>query len=247
MANEFAKMHRLRAVPVAAALVAGVVAMTCLTLTGQGFRESVGDPSPQAWRWLLGGLALAVSLVSPILLAVLASRQVDIENQGNGWLFSRTAGLEPGYLCRVKFVATGAIVVAATLLQTGLVYGIGKLAGIAAPLPAGQWAAYTASIAVVNLVLLAFHLVLSARIANQLVGLGAGVLGVFVTVSTTGMPGWAAHLLPPWGYYALATPVDARTGGVAALDPPHLSVLVLGIAGGALFLLFTRLFDRQEA
>jgi hypothetical protein len=247
VANEFAKMRRLRVVPVVVVMVVGVVAYSCVTLTAPGFLESVGDPSAQPWRWLLGGMSLAVPLVSPILLAVLASRQVDIEHQGNGWLFSQASGLSPGHLCRAKFVATGAVVVAATLAQSALVVAIGGLVGITVAFPTGQWLGYTASAVVVNLVLFAFHLVLSARITNQLVGLGVGVLGVFVTLSSTGMPAWLAHLLPPWGYYALATPIDAREGGIVSLDPSHLSVVVLGIAGGALFLLITHLFDRREA
>lgn len=245
--NEFAKMRRLRVVSVVVVMVTGVVALSCFVLTGPGFMDSMDDPAAHPWQWLLGGFALAVPLVSPILLAVLASRQVDIEHQGNGWLLSQTSGLPPGALCRAKFAATGAVVVAATLAQSGLVFAIGGLAGITVPFPAGQWLGYTASIVVVNLVLLALHLFLSARAGNQLVGLGVGVLGVFVAVSSTGMSPEPAHLLPPWGYYSLATPVDVGAGGVVSLDPPHLSVLALGIAAVAVFVVVTRLFDRGEA
>lgn len=247
VANEFAKMRRLHVVPVALVMVVGVVALSCVTFTIPGFMQSVRDPSGQPWQWLLGGMSTFVPVVSPILLAVLASRPVDIEHQGNGWLLSQTSGLTPGFLCRVKFVAAGAVLVAATLIQSGLVFALGKLVGITVPFPAGQWIGYTASIVIVNLVLFALHLLLSARLGNQLVGLGIGVLGVFVAVSSTGMPHWLAHLFPPWGYYALVTPVDAREEGMVSLEPSHLSVLALGIAAGAAFLLITHLFDRQEA
>ncbi len=248
VANEFAKMRRLRVAPVAGVMVVGVVALSCAAALGNpGFLESVDDPSEHPWRWLLGGMALAVPLVSPILLAVLASRQVDIEHQGNGWLLSQTSGLTPGHLCRAKFAATGAVVVAATLAQSGLVVAVGLALGITVAFPAGQWLGYTAAAVVVNLVLLAFHLLLSARVGNQLVGLGVGVLGVFVALTSTGAPAWLAHLLPPWGYYALVTPVGARGSGMVSLDPSHLSVVALGAAVGLLFMLVTRLFDRQEA
>lgn len=248
VANEFAKMRRLRVVLVALTMVIGVIGFSCVTaISAPGFFDSVADPSAHPWRWLLAGLSLAVPLVSPILLAVLASRQVDMEHQGNGWILSQTSGLTPGHVCRVKFVATGAVVVAATLAQSGLVVALGRLLGVTVAFPTGQWLAYTASIVVVNLVLLALHLLLSARISNQLVGLGVGVLGVFVTVSATGMPHGLAHAFPPWGYYALATPVDVREAGMVSLDPPHLSVLALGVAGGAAFLLITHLFDSREA
>lgn len=245
--NEFAKMRRLRVLPVFTVMVLGVVALSCLAFTAPEFMDSVHDPEAQPWHWLLAGLALAVPLVSPILVAVLASRQVDIEHQGHGWLLSQASGLAPGQLCRAKFAATGSLLVAATLLQSALVFALGRAVGITVGFPAGPWLGYTASVVLVNLVLLALHLLLSARVPNQLVGLGIGVLGVFVTVSSTGMPPWLAHLLPPWGYYALATPVDTSEGGVSALDPPHLSVIALGVVGAVVFLVATRALDRQEA
>lgn len=247
VANEFAKMRRLRVAPVLTVMVIGVVTLSSYAFTTPGFMDSLEDPAGRPWHMLLVGLAFAVPLVSPILLAVLASRQVDIEHQGNGWLLSQTSGLTPGRLCRAKFAALGAVLVAATLIQSALVAALGLAAGITVDFPAGQWLGYTAAAVVVNLVILALHLLLAARVANQLVGLGIGVLGVFVAVSSTGMPPWLAHFFPPWGYYAPATPVDIVTDGVVPLDPHHLSVLALGLVGGALFLAATRLFDRQEA
>ncbi|WP_345363096.1 ABC transporter permease [Saccharopolyspora cebuensis] len=246
--NEFAKMRRLRVVPIAVVMVLGVVALSCLvTLTSPGFSASVADPSGHPWRWLLGGMSTFVPVVSPLLLAVLASRPVDVEHQGNGWLLSGTSGLAPGQLCRAKFVAGGSVVVLATLLQSALVVAFGELVGIAAALPVGRWLAYTAGIVLVNLVVFALHLLLSARIGNQLVGLGVGVLGVFLAIASSGMPTWSAHFVAPWGYYAVITPVDARGAGMVALAPSHWGVVGLGVAGGALFLLLSRLFDRQEA
>ncbi len=247
VANEFAKMRRLRTVPVLAVMVIGVVTLSSYAFTTPGFMDSLEDPAAHPWQRLLVGLAFAVPLVSPILLAVLASRQVDIEHQGNGWLLAQTSGLTPGRLCRAKFAALGALLVTATLVQSALVAALGWAAGITVEFPADPWLGYTAAAVVVNLVLLALHLLLAARVANQLVGLGIGVLGVFVSLSSTGMPPWLSHLFPPWGYYALATPVDIAGSGTIALDPHHLSVLALAIAGAALFLLATRLFDRQEA
>lgn len=240
VANEFAKMRRLRVVPVAVAMVLGVVALSCQGLTGPDFAE-------RPWRSLLASMSLAVSLLSPVLLAVLASRPVDVEHRGNGWLLSRTSGLSPGELCRAKCAATGAVVVGATLLQSGLVYVLGRLAGATAAFPLGQWLGYTAAIVLINLVLFALHLLLAAHLGNQLVGLGLGVLGVFLTVSGSALPAWLAHFLPPWGYYALVSPVEYRGDDIVRLSPSYPSVLALGIAGGAAFLLLTRLLDRQEA
>jgi hypothetical protein len=244
LANEFAKMRRLRIGLGATALVAAVVG---LSLMGATASPDFADPARRSWEVLLAGMSFAVPLASPLLLAVLASRQVDIEHQGNGWLLSQTSGITPGGLCRVKFVAVGTIVAAATLAQSMIVLGAGLMAGIAAPVPIGLWLGYTASILVANLVVLALHILLSARIDNQLVGLGIGVLGTLVAVFASGYPAWLAHASPPWGYYALVTAADYRDGGFVALTPSYPSIAALGVVGAVLFLLITSLFDRQEA
>ena len=245
VACEFAKMRRLRVTPVVAVMIVGVVALTSREITTPGFFDSLDDPAGGPWLRLLASLAFAVPLASPILVAVLASRQVDLEHQGNGWLFAHTAGLPAGKLCRTKFLATGAILVAATLLESLLVIGVGTLAGVTGQFPAELWWAYTVSAVVLNLVLLGLHLLLAARIENQLVGLGLSVIGVFLAVSGSGMPAWMSHLTP-WTYYALAVPVDFRGGVLVPIPPWHLSVVALGVLGAAAFLLLTGRLDRQE-
>jgi hypothetical protein len=245
VANEFAKMRHLRIVLVATALVVCVVG---LSLMGAMISPDFADPAKRSWEVLLDSMSVAVPMISPILLAVLASRQVDIEHQGNGWLLSQTSGITPGGLCRVKLFALGTIVTAATVLESVLLIGIGLLLGITAPVPIGLWLGYTASILVVNLILLALHLLLSARIDNQLVGLGIGALGTIVAWSASGFPAWLAHASPPWGYYALADATEWRDGAGApvTITPSYPSIAALGVVGAVLFLLVTSLFDRQE-
>lgn len=243
VASEFAKMRHLKIGLVAAVMVVIVVGLSVFNATSS---PEFVTSSQGSWNALLGSMSLAVPLASPLLLAVLASRQAEIEHEGNGWLFSQTSGITPGGLCRVKLVALGAIVTVATVLESALVIGAGLLMGITAPVPVGLWLGYTASILVANLVILALHLLLSARIDNQLVGLGIGALGTVVAVFASALPAWFAYVTP-WGYYAPAEAAEYRDGTLVALTPPYASIAALGVAGAALFLLITSLFDRQEA
>jgi hypothetical protein len=233
---EFAKMRRLRVGPIGAVLVVGVVALTCLGLTEPG----------ADWDRLLLALATAFPVVAPIPIAVLASRQVDPEHHGNGWLLNQAAGVPPGRLCRAKLVATAAALVPATVIASALALVVGLLSGVDAEVPVARWLAWTAAVAVVNVVLLALHLLLSARVDNQLVGMGVGVLGLFVAVIAPALPAWAAHLTP-WGYYALLRPAAFRDDGVlVALTPSYASSIVLGLVAAAVFLLATHHLDRLE-
>lgn len=236
--NEFAKMRHLRVWLVVALLLLGVAGLAAF--------QSFGSPGGLSWKGLLADFSFALTLTSPLLLAVLASRQVEIEHLGNGWLLSATSGVTPGHLCRAKFLALGTLIVAATILASLILIAVGLLAEITSPFPVEHWLGYTATAVVINLAVLAFHTVLSARIENQLVCLGVGVVGIFLATFGTMFPAWAAHLTP-WSYYALTAPADFVGMELVYLDIPYLSVLALAVIGSGLFLLITARFDAQEA
>lgn len=242
--NEFAKMRHLRVGVVAVIMVLAVFGLSLFTIVSS---PDFDPDSPAAWNGLLAGMSLAIPLVFPLLLAVLASRQTDIEHQGNGWLLQATAGLTPGGVCRAKLIALGVVVTVVTIGTSLLVVVAGKLlAGILPPAPLGHWLGFTGCMLVVNLVVLALHILLSAKIDNQLVALGIGVLGTVLAVFSQGLPAGAAHLTP-WGYYALAKASDYAASGYVAIPLSYPSIAALAVIVGVLFLVITHRFDRQEA
>lgn len=242
--NEFAKMKHLRVGVIGVALV---VAVTGMSLFSAVVNPDFDPDSTSAWNALLAGMSLGVPLASPLLLAVLVSRHVDIEHTGNGWLLQATAGITPGSLCRAKFTALGIVVLAITLAQNLLVFLTGKLlAGITAPLPTAHWAGFAVCILAVNLVVLALHVVISATVENQLVALGVGVLGTLPAVLSQGLPVAMAHLTP-WGYYALARAADYQGEAIVPLPLSYPSIAALVVVAAALFWIITDRFDRQEA
>ena len=246
VANEFAKMRHLRIGLLVALLLFGVAGATAFQTFASPMSLRLDDPDGFAWKIMLGNLGFGVIAISPLLLAVMASRQVEMEHLGNGWLLSATSGVTPGRLCRAKFFALGTLVVTATILQSLLLIALGLLAGITSPFPLEHWLGYTASAVVINLAVLAFHLLLSARIENQLVCLGVGVLGILIGTFGLAFPDWLSHLTP-WGYYSLAMPADYVGMELVYFDLPYLSILALAVVGSSLFLFITGRFDRQEA
>ncbi|MGP9536626.1 ABC transporter permease [Brachybacterium sp. AOP43-C2-M15] len=242
--NEFAKMRHLRIGLTATTMVVAIVALSLIAvLTSPDF-----DPgSLRAWYGLLAGMSFGVPLISPLLLAVLASRQVDLEHQGGGWLLQATSGISPGRVCRVKLLALGLVVTAATIAGSGIVLLLGvTLLGLGAPAPLGRWVVCTVCTLVVNLVVLALHVLLSARVENQLVALGVGVLGCIMAIFSQGLPPWAAHLTP-WGHYALAQAAGYEGEVLRALPIDVPGIVVLGVVAAVLFAVLTHRFDRQEA
>lgn len=244
VANEFAKMKHLRIGLVAAALVVAVVLLSLYTVVSS---HDFSPEDPGAWNALLAGMSLGTPLLSPLLLAVIASRLTDIEHTGNGWLLQSTAGITPGGICRAKLVALGVVVAISTLVTSLVVLALGKLlAGILVPAPLGHWAGFTLCVLVVNLAVLALHILLSAKVENQLVALGIGIFGCVMGVFSQGLPAALAHMTP-WGYYALAQAADYQGDGYVALPLAYPSIAVLAVVVGAVFALITFRFDRQEA
>lgn len=239
---EFSKMRRLRMGLSAAALVCAI--------TGLSIMSTVSSPefsptAPEAWAGLLAGLSFAVPVGSPLIIAVLASRQVDIEHRASGWLLARTAGVTTGRLCRTKWAATAVWVAGATVLSSSLVAGFGLAVGITAPLPLAAWVMYTLLAVTVSLVILALHVVLATVVDNQLVTLGLGVVGTLIAMFANGFPPLLAHL-SPWGYYALAMGAAFVGDAPALLTPAYPSIAALAVLGSLLFVLATGLLDLKE-
>ena len=158
IANEFAKMRHLRVGLFVALLAISVALMSMYNAFGSGAFERLDDPNDYAWKILFDGLGMGAALIAPILVAVIASRQVEIEHTGNGWLSSATSGLTPGQMCRAKFVSLGVLVAAATAVWGVVIVGFGTLIGISTPAPLGRWATYIGALIIINLAVLAFHI-----------------------------------------------------------------------------------------
>lgn len=245
--NELAKMRRLRIGTVDAVLLLGVLALTAQQSMGAGVLRHLDDPDDYAWKLLLANLHFAVQLTAPLLIAVMASRLVEVEHAGNGWIASATAaGVTPGRLCRAKFVALGLLITPTTVLWGVAILGLGTILGVPATSASGRLLLLTVSLVVVDLAVLAVQLLISARTDNQLlcicVGLGGTLLGIFAPL----LPPWLQHLTP-WTYYGLVVPADFVGPDLVYLDPRPTGVLGLALVGTVLFLAVTARFDRQEA
>lgn len=246
---ELAKMRRLRTLPVTLAMVGASVAMCGSGLFSSSARAGFTDPAALPWAGLLLNVAFANAMIGPVMVAVLASRQTEIEHSGAGWNLASTAGLTPGVLCRVKVAALGLVIIPAVLAQSAALVGLGRAVGITVSLDAGQWVAYTLMLVGVDMAMCAFHVWLAAVVDNQLIGVGAGLLGGFVASFMLLAPPWLARLLP-WGYYAVITNVrfvqDGEQSGVV-YSPAPLGWVVGFLALAALsFAVATRRFDRLE-
>lgn len=242
---EFRKMRRLRTGLILALLVVAVVALSSTSLFSGGTRENFDDPDAMPWAALLLTYTMMAAMTSPILTAVLASRQTEIEHSGVGWTLASTAGYSPGLLCRAKLAALSLILLPALVAQTLLVIGAGAFAGIQVPFEPGPWIGYTALLFLLDVAFLALHIWLASIVENQLISVGVGMLGAFLAVFSLLMPGPVSRILP-WGYYAVISHAGQDSGGVAYVTPPYAWIAGLLVLVGVVFALVTRRLDRIE-
>ncbi|HJE59035.1 MAG TPA: ABC transporter permease [Nocardiopsis listeri] len=226
-------------------MVVAVVALSGMSLFSESAREGFADPAAQPWESLLLNQVMISAMTSPILVAVLAGRQVDIEHQGRGWFLARVSGLGPGLLCRAKAVVLGVVLTVTVVAQCVLLVLAGTVVGIEVAPPITLWARYGLFLLLVNLALLGLHLWLAARVDNQLVGIGVGLLGAFYAVYALLMPTWVAYVLP-WGYYAAISPVAMANERLIESAPLPWAFALFLCAAAALFLGACRRLDRAE-
>ncbi|MGZ0067601.1 ABC transporter permease [Microbacterium arborescens] len=217
---EMRKMRRLRTFPILVGLVLAVSALSSASLFSGTARESFDDPAASPWAALLLSYTMMAAMTSPLLTAVLASRQTDIEHSGNGWVLAAGAGRTPGQLCGAKLRALAIILAPAIALQTAAVVAIGVVAGISVPIDPVPWIAYTVLLYVLDVVFCGLHILLAARVENQLVSVGVGVLGSFLAVFSLLLPAAVSRVIP-WGYYAVISQASQSGDAVAYVQAPY--------------------------
>ena len=242
--NEYAKMRHLRIGLVAALLVLGVCALTVVTAMNSGLALHRLDDG-YGWRLLMVSLHGAVTLAAPLLLAVMASRQVEVEHSGQGWMASATAGTTPGRLCWAKLLALGSIISPMPAAWGALVLVVGRAVGLTAPVPAARLLALVVGLTVVDLAVLGTQLLISARTENQLGPLALGLIGILLSVFSQAMPLWMRHL-SPWSAFGLMVPADFVGTDLVDLHMHLVNLAVLAGIGAALFALITTHLDRLE-
>ena len=246
---EVLKMRRLRVLLVTAILITVSILMSALQLGSMAKHGQLSDPGAQPWAALLSSMTFDNAMIQPLFVAILASRQTDIEHTGAGWNLAATSGLTPGALCRVKLAALTLLIVPATIAQSAVLIIVARVMGLSLPLDVGPWVAYTLLLALVNIAMCAYHLWLAAVVENQLVVMSVGLLGCFIGVYMLLAPPSLARMLP-WGYYAVISPVKmSMVDGHAVIEyitAPMLWVIGFLALTALLFTAATRRLDRIE-
>ncbi len=192
--------------------------------------------------------AMLETILYPLLLAMLASRMCDIEHKGDTFKLLYTME-KPPQLFQTKTLAGFLYILLLCVIQTGLILGIGHLAGITQPFPAVPLAFTFATALILSAAVFLFQLILSLLIENQLIPLVIGLLGSFLGIFTLYIPQIRSLFL--WGYYVILAPATidwdpaARITSYPAVPMEYGKLSLIALAGIALYAGGRRLFSKK--
>ncbi|MHA2790236.1 ABC transporter permease (plasmid) [Corynebacterium sp. S7] len=246
-AIEFAKLRRTRIVLMGILLSAGITLFASMNLFAGGQIDAFREDPHSSWAGYLISYCMALAFLSPLQLAMLASRSADAEHNGGGWRLNAVASIRPGTLVRRKFIVLAIIVGGLKTLEFISVLTVPILLGGPAPDSSMlvTWAITALGAYGTSLAVLAVLLWLAARIESQLVVLGIGVIGGFLGIAALLSPPWLAAI-NPFGYYAMVIPYGFSDSGVVSVNPNWLLwIMYLSVAAIA-FVNLTSSLNHKE-
>ncbi|SER94939.1 ABC transporter permease [Corynebacterium cystitidis] len=242
---EYAKLKRSRILVLTLGLSAVIVMMSSMGFGRDDQVASFVAEPEQMWAGHLVGYIVIYALITPLQLAIIASRLADLEHLAHGWRLNAIVGTPPGDLLGIKFFVLGSLTLLAKVVEATLLVAIPVLVG--APPPPNL-----ATIAVTCLALYGTALAIGAvfiscatLVESQLVVLGLGVVGGMLANAAMLSPVWVAAI-NPFGYFAMVTPYTFAEGGVVPVTPNWLAWgCYLGLALGFMAVLSRRI-NRKE-
>ncbi len=247
MITEIAKLRRTKVVLLGFLLSAGIVLFAGMNLFAGGRIDDFRADPGTNWAGHLVSFCMALAFLSPLQLAVIASRVADTENVNGGWRLNAIAGVPPGTLIVRKFVVAAVLVAVLKLVEFAAVLALPVLAGAPGPEPEmlTTWTLFGLGALGTSLALLAVMLWLAAVTDSQIVVLAIGVVGGFLGIAALLSPTWLAAI-NPFGYFAMLTPFTFGDSGITPTSPHWLAWGVFILAAVAVFTAATRMLDRKE-
>ena len=242
---EFFKCRRRKIVLVCAAVLAAELLWFGMYLTRQDAEDLV-----EGWMMLFYNLALIDAIFLPISVAVIASRNCELEHKGATLKLLETM-VTPGRLYCTKML-WGALVLATLLaVRSAAFAAMGAAVHFSGDIPWGKFALFTVISWAVSMMVFALQQGLSLRFVNQAVSLVCGIFGSFIGIMSMLFPDWLVRIVP-WGYYGLLSLArmewdpDTRFTQYFWRWPEPLDVALLLLWAALFFIVGRTLFVRRD-
>lgn len=247
MIIEIAKLRRTKVVLLGFVLCVSIVLFAGMNLFAEGRIEDFRADPEASWAGHLVGYCMALAFLSPLQLAVVASRVADIENVNGGWRLNAIAGVPPGTLIMRKFGVGAVLVAMFKFVEFTTILFLPVLAGAPAPGPGMliTWMLFGFGSLGTSLALLTVMLWLATVTDSQIVVLAIGVVGGFLGIAALLSPTWLAAV-NPFGYFAMLVPFTFNDSSIEPTAPHWLAWGAYIVVAAAVFAAATRMLNRKE-
>lgn len=217
---------------------------------------AVQDPDPallaMGYSYLTGNFVIMNLVFLPTAIAVMASRQMDLENAGNTYKLLYT--LQPKTsLLHSKLLLSAGCLLLFYLAEILICLVQGSALGFTEAFPYTAYLQLAGCGLLTSLLLLLLQLYLSLRLTNQLYPLFIGLTGSFLGIfSLFAPPGSPILYLCPWSYFTLcfsSNPyLDETTDTLVLVEIPfdQTGFVLLLLATILAYLLVRRSFLKKE-
>lgn len=163
-----------------------------------GLQRPSGEELKNGYSSLFYSIPIIHTMMLPVLMAVLASRLLDMETKGSTLkLLYTMQNRRTFFLGKVLFGLLE--IVAIVVLETGVVFFIGTFYGYTETFPTEQFFYLIACTLVVAVMLFFSELLLMVVAVNPLPALCVGIVGALLGIFSAFMPQIVCYFVP-WGY-----------------------------------------------
>ena len=207
------------------------------------------DDFIREWMKLLYNFSIVNCIIMPILVAIVASKIVDIEHKGNTFKLLNTFQGSKN-LFHSKFICGIIIIFGAILIQGVSIFLISLINGYG-NVPLSHFIYFLLYTTLINIVLLLIQIIFSFQFANQMIAFVVAIAGSFLGLFSLFFGGIISKFML-WGYYGFLSPVSLEWNEVSRISTYHwnpipiLDLSILAILLMILYILGQKLFKLKE-
>lgn len=224
----------------------GVIGTTLFSKDFQMTMNSTGH----SWDSIFDGYFIFKVILNPILLALLASKSVELENQGNMWKFLKTCGVDLKEIFIIKLKYIFSLYFLYQLIEWVVIIGIARLIGLKESLPIYKFLIKFFSQLSISFLIMVFHYLLALRFENQLITISVSLIGTLIGIMTLYISKFISYIVP-YSMYGLLTGLQStvESPGVfktISLPLNYLPLIIATILGLLLYTLGKKYFKEVE-
>ncbi|WP_101773965.1 ABC transporter permease [Peptostreptococcus faecalis] len=163
--------------------------------------QSTMNNTGYSWMKIMDSLFIFKCVSNPIFLAVLSSKSIDLENQGNMWQYLKTCNVEFKDIYKYKFIYIFRLYFLYQILEWVMMIGTAKVIGLEESFPIFRMVVYFSSQLAISFMIMTIHYNLAIKYKNQLITISISLLGSIAGVISMLLPRFISYLVP-YSWYA---------------------------------------------